>query len=139
MAVEADTLVVASGREPGPTSLVWRSPDVLLVLIAFLPAVALGAQELGYVLGGGGWILQRMVAVLDRCWVNKADDPVRRLAINLFEAFGRIWLLAGVIIIAAVAGERQDGLTAAVVIFAAYSVDFILRIASRPRRTGAVT
>ena len=42
-------------------------------------------------------------------------------AVRLFESFGRIWLLAGAIIIAGVAGGRKDGLTAAIVIVGAYS------------------
>jgi hypothetical protein len=127
----------ADAPDATPTSSVWRSPDVVLVVVALLPAIALGATQLGYVLGAGGWILQRMIAVLDKRWISKSADPVRRLAITLFEAFGRIWLLAGVIVIAAVAGDRQDGLTAAVLIFAAYSVDFVLKLAIRSRRPGA--
>ncbi len=103
-----------------------------------MPAIALGASELGYYLGAGGWILQRLIAVLDKRWIDKSLDPVRRLAINLFEAFGRIWLLAGVIVLSAVIGERQDGLTAAVVILAAYSVAFVLRLSSGRRRPKAV-
>jgi hypothetical protein len=114
-----------------------RSPDVVLVLIALLPALAYGAPRLGYLLGAGGWILQRLIAVVDRRWLGKSPDPVRQLAMNVFEAFGRIWLLAGVIILAAVLGERQDGLTAALVIFAAYSVAFIIRLSTGRRGPGA--
>ena len=62
------------------------------------------------------------------------DQQARRaptqLGLNLFEAFGRIWLLAGAIILAGVAGGRADGLTAALVIFAAYSVAFAIRVLS---------
>lgn len=123
---------------PSPTSAVLRSPDVVLVLVAFLPAVALGASQTGYVIGGGGWILQRLLAVVDRRWIGKATDPIRQLAFNLFEAFGRIWFLAGAIVLAAIVGERQDGLTAAVVILAAYSVAFVLRLSSGRKRPGAI-
>lgn len=123
--------------DAGPFSSVMRSPDVLLVIVALLPAIALGASQTGYVLGAGGWILSRVIAVLDKRWTEKSSDPVRRLAMNLFEAFGRIWLLAGVIVLASVVGERQDGLTAALVILAAYSVAFVIRLYSGPRRPKA--
>ena len=56
--------------------------------------------------------------------------PATQLGLNLFEAFGRIWLLAGAIMLAGVAGGRADGLTAALVIFAAYSVAFAIRVLS---------
>jgi hypothetical protein len=136
--VAVDTMAPVANRSPGPLSAVLRSPDVVLVIVAFLPAVALGASELGYLFGGGGWVLQRVLAVVDRRWIGKATDPIRQLAINLFEAFGRIWLLAGVIVLAAVIGERQDGLTAAVVILVAYSVAFVLRLSSGRNRARAV-
>ncbi len=57
-------------------------------------------------------------------------EPRNRLGLSLFEAFGRIWLLAGAIILAGAAGGRADGLTAALVIFAAYSVAFAIRVVS---------
>lgn len=132
MAIDADVPVV------GPVSVVLRSPDVVLAAVALLPALALGAPELGYVLGAGGWILQRLLAVIDMHWIGKVTDPLRRLTINLFEAFGRIWLLAGVIVLASVLGERHDGLTAALVILVAYTVAFVSRLGSRARRPGAV-
>jgi len=121
-----------------PTSLVLQNLDVVLVALALVPALLLGAPAIGFVLGACGWVLQRMVAVIDRRWTSKATDPVRELVMNLFEAFGRIWLLAGVIVLAAVLGERPDGLTAAVVIIGAYSVAFVIRLLSGPpgRRAG---
>jgi len=67
---------------------------------------------------------------LDRRLIASQREPRRRLTLNLFEAFGRIWLLAGAIILAGVAGRRADGLTAAVTIFCAYSVAFAIRIAN---------
>lgn len=128
----------AAAHVEGPFAAVFRSADVLLVIVALLPAIALGATQLGYCLGAGGWILTRLIAVIDKRWTEKSADPVRRLAMNLFEAFGRIWLLAGVIVLSAVIGERKDGLTAAVVILAAYSVAFVIRLSSGSRRAKAV-
>jgi hypothetical protein len=132
----ASTAVPLSGRpgaQPsrGPFAIL-RYLDVVLVLLAAAPALALGAPVLGYAVGAGAWILQRVLAQLDRRWVGKAAEPRTQLGFNLFEAFGRIWLLAGAIVIAGVAGGRADGLTAAVVIFCAYSVAFVIRVFSGP-------
>jgi len=114
-------------------AVIWGNLDIVLVVAAVVPAMALDAPEPGFALGAGGWVLSRLVAVFDREFIRrKATDPVKQAAANLFEAFGRIWLLAGVIVAASLLGERQDGLTAAVVIMAAYSVAFIIRLISGP-------
>jgi hypothetical protein len=109
--------------------------DVVLVLILAVPVLALGAPAFGYAMGAGAWILQRVLAETDRRWITNVSEPRQQLAANLFEAFGRIWLLAGAIVIAGVAGGRPDGLTAALVIFGAYSVAFTIRVISGPRET----
>lgn len=109
-----------------------RYLDVAVVAIAAAPAIALGAPALGYALGAGGWILNRLVQLGDRALMTRFKEPRAQLTANLFEAFGRIWLLAAAIIIAGVAGKRSDGLTAALVIFGAYSVAFVIRVVSGP-------
>ncbi|HWC85077.1 MAG TPA: hypothetical protein VG388_00965 [Solirubrobacteraceae bacterium] len=116
-----------------------RYLDVALVALAAIPALALGAPVFGYAVGAVAWILQRVIAATDKRLVDRVDEPVRRLGYAMFEAFGRIWLLAGGIVIAGVAGHRSDGLTAAIVIFGAYSIAFVIRLASGrppPRETG---
>jgi hypothetical protein len=86
--------------------------------------------------GAGAWILQRIIAAADRHLLNKATDKTTnvraQLGFHLFEPFVRIWLLAGAIVLAGVAGHRADGLTAAIVIFAAYSIAFVVRLISGP-------
>lgn len=109
-----------------------RYLDVVLVVLATAPALALGVPVAGYLVGAGAWILQRVLAEVDRRWVGRAAEPRTQLGINLFEAFGRIWLLAGAIVAAGVIGARADGLAAAVTIFAAYTVAFAIRVLSGP-------
>ena len=111
--------------------------DIVLVAVAWIPAIELGAPVLGVLLGCGGWILSRIVAVLNGRWIGRSTDPMKQLTLNLFEAFGRIWLLAGVIVAASVLGEREDGLTAAVIVFAAYSVAFVIKLVSGALRPKA--
>lgn len=115
-----------------------RYLDVVLVLVAMAPAVALGAPVLGYAIGAGGWIVQRVIGEADQRWTRKAATPLKQLGYHLFEGFARIWLLAGFILIAALVGGREDGLTASLVIFGAYSVAFAVRVLSGPPRQTAV-
>jgi hypothetical protein len=113
-------------------AVILRYFDVVFVVVAASVAVALGAPALGCAIGAGAWLLQRLVAHLDRRWIRSATEPRTQLGLNLFEAFGRIWLLAGAIVLAGVAGGRADGLTAALVIFGTYSVAFAIRVLSGP-------
>jgi len=110
-----------------------RYLDVAVVAVAAIPALVLGAPVFGYAVGAAGWILQRIIAATDRRLVRRAGaSPRQQVGFNLFEAFGRIWLLAGAIVIAGAAGGRADGLTAALLIFAAYSIAFAVRLLSGP-------
>ena len=113
-----------------PSASILRYLDVLLVVVAAPVAIALGAPALGYLIAAGAWVLQRVLQQLDRRWIRNTKTPRAQLGLNLFEAFGRIWLLAGAIVLAGVVGGRADGLTAALVIFGAYSIAFAIRVLS---------
>lgn len=116
---------------PTPGSLL-KYLDAVVVALAAAPALALGAPVLGYALGGGMWILQRVIQANDQILFSRFSELRQVLAARLFEAFGRVWLLAIAIIVAGVAGSRADGLTAAVVIFGAYTIAFTIRLLSGP-------
>jgi hypothetical protein len=110
------------------TGLVLSHLDVVVVLAATPVALSLGAPALGYALAAGAWLAQRVLAQLDSRWIRNTREPSRQMGLNLFEAFGRIWLLAGAIVAAGLIGTRADGLTAAVVVFVAYSIAFAMRV-----------
>jgi hypothetical protein len=119
------------------TAVAWRSlialarnVDVVLVVLATPVALAIGAPSFGCLVGAVAWILQSVMRHADQRLVVRAAEPRTRLGLTLFEAFGRIWLLAGAIVLAGVVGGRPDGLTAALVICAAYSVAFAIRVLS---------
>jgi hypothetical protein len=121
----------APGGRPAPAFIyaaVGRYLDVLLVVLATPAALILGAPALGCAIGAVAWLGQRLLAQLDRRLIEGRTELQTRLGLNLVEAFGRIWLLAGAIVIAAVAGGRADGLAASVMIFSAYSIAFAMRL-----------
>jgi hypothetical protein len=111
---------------------VVRYLDVLLVVVAAIPALVLGAPALGYVIGAAGWIVQRVIQVNEHRLTADIADPRTAVGARLFGSFGRVWLLAAAIVIAGLTGHRADGLTAALVIFCAYSVAFVVRLLSGP-------
>jgi hypothetical protein len=109
-----------------------RYVDVLIVVVLALPLLALGVPAVGLLIGVGAWAGQRALQVADRHWLVRFRDPVQRLGFSFFEAFGRIWLLAGAIVLADLVGGRSDGLTAVLVIFVGYSICFVMRLMSGP-------
>ncbi|MFI4977092.1 MAG: hypothetical protein ACHQC8_00215 [Solirubrobacterales bacterium] len=118
--------------------MILRYLDVVVVVLAAPAALALGAPAVGFTVGAGAWMVQRIIAQLDRRWLSKAAEPRTQLGFSLFEAFGRIWLLAGAIVAAGVAGGRADGLSAAITIFGAYSVAFAIRVLTGPPKREAI-
>jgi hypothetical protein len=116
-----------------PVAQVLAYLDVVLVVVAAPVAIAFGASPLGYLIAAAAWVLQRVLQQLDRRWIaSRGADS--RFGLNLVDGFGRIWLLAGAIVLAAVIGGRRDGLTAALVIFCVYSIAFAMRLMSgRPQ------
>jgi len=116
--------------------VIVRYLDIVVLAVVTPVVLALGAPPLGYLIGAVAWVLQRILAHADRRWISRTRQPRTQLGLNLAEAFGRIWLLAGAIILAGVAGGHPDGLTAALTIFGAYSVAFAVRVLSgAPQRT----
>jgi hypothetical protein len=115
-----------------PVHALLRYVDVLVVALLVLPLLALGVPAVGLLIGAGAWAGQRAMQAADRRWLVRVRDPVQRLGFSFFEAFGRIWLLVGAIVLAAVVGGRRDGLTAVLVIFTGYSMFFVQRLMSGP-------
>jgi hypothetical protein len=98
--------------------------DIVLVLVLAVPVLAAGAPVLGYTVGGAAWIVVRLVSlVIDRRLEDVADVH-RRLALGVAFGMLRVTLLAAAIITVGLAGARADGLTAALVIFGAFSMFF---------------
>jgi len=110
-----------------------RYLDVVLIVIGAPVALALGAPVVGVVVSAAAWLMQRVLAGASRRWIaGRGADA--RFGLNLVDGFGRIWLLAGGIVLAAVIGGRRDGLAAALLIFCAYSIAFAMRLISgRPQ------
>jgi hypothetical protein len=110
-----------------PSASILQYLDVLLVVVAVPLALALGAPVVGLVVSAAAWLMQRVLARAGQRWIaGRGADA--RFGLNLVDGFGRIWLLAGAIVLAAVIGGRSDGLTAALVIFCVYSIAFAMRV-----------
>jgi hypothetical protein len=113
-----------------------RYLDVVLVVLAAPFVVLLDLPLLGYVVGACAWIAQRILeVVLDRA--GRRSDAKRELALRFMSMIARIWLLGIAIVVVGVAGEREDGFTAAVLCLVAYTVHLATALILRPLDRGA--
>jgi hypothetical protein len=101
----------------------------LVLIVAALPFVAFaGLPLLGYAVGAGAWFLQRGIGVLLERRAARSPDMRLQVGLNFFGTLLRSWLVGGAILAVGFAGERQDGLTAAVLVFVAFTVYFALTL-----------
>ena len=113
----------ANDTERGSVALLYL--DIVLVLVAVPLLLAVGVPTVGLLVGAAAWIVLRIAQVAaDKQLVN-IHDLRRRLGLGVAFSMLRVWLLAGAIIVCGVAVSRADGLTAALIIFGAFSVNFL--------------
>jgi len=106
-------------------SVAMQYLDIVLVVIAVAALVAAGAPTVGVTAGAVAWIVLRFAQIaMDKQLVN-VYDLRRRLGLGVAFSMLRVWLFAGVIIACGLAVSRADGLAAALVIFGAFSVNFL--------------
>lgn len=106
-----------------------RYLDIGLVL-ATAPFVALGGLPgLGYALGGGVWILTRLAA--DWLEARAGDDVRARVGWHVAGMMGRVWFVVCAVVAARLAGDRDDGVMAAAIALAAFTVYLAMSLLSR--------
>jgi len=117
--------------EASPAITLARYLDVCLV-VASAPFVLLaGMPRLGYGIAAGGWILTRFGVELIRRRAWSARTVAAQAALHLAAILGRVWMIALVVLAARFGGGNSDGIMAAVVVLAAFTVElamsFVLR------------
>jgi len=98
-----------------------RYADVLLVILAAPFVILMGGPLLGYLVGGGAWIVTRVAGVyIERA--AKGRSAKAQVGLNFGALMGRAWILGITILVVGLAGEREDGLMAALVVLVAFTV-----------------
>ena len=112
--------------------IVLRYLDVLLVVLAAPFVVLTGLPVLGYVAGALGWIVQRAIAVAIEGRMRRQPDIRAAIGLGLGATLGRAWLVGLTILVVGLAGAREDGVMAAVLVLAAYTVYLVTSLILRP-------
>ena len=106
--------------------VVLRYLDVCLVL-ATAPIVLVGGMPtLGYLVGAAAWLLTRAATALAHDRARRVSDPRLRAGLQVGAMMARIWLIALAVILARYLGGKSDGIMAAALVLAAFTVYFVM-------------
>jgi len=108
-----------------------RYLDVVLVVTSTPFVLLAGLPAAGFAIGALTWIATRLgVGLLDRrAW--SARDARVRTALHLASILGRVWFVALAVLLARFAIGTPDGIAAAVVVLAAYTVELATKLMLR--------
>jgi hypothetical protein len=105
--------------------------DVCLVL-AMAPFVLLaGLPLVGYLVGTCAWLLTRAGAAFAHKQAFRAGDPKLKAGLYVGGMMGRVWVVAFAVILAKYVGGKDDGIMAAALVLAAFTVYFVMSLITR--------
>jgi hypothetical protein len=114
-----------------------RFLDVGLIILALPFVVVAGLPVLGYVVGAGAWIVQRVAGELVERRARAAEDPRTEIGLTVASIIARAWVVGLAIVAVGTAGSRDDGAMAAATVLAAFSIYFAMNVLLRSLERGA--
>jgi hypothetical protein len=112
--------------------VVLRYLDVIIVVLAAPFVILTGLPVLGYVVGLAGWLVQRLLGAAIESRMRRQSDIRTQVGLGLGASLGRAWLIGLTILAVGLAGAREDGVMAAVLVLVAYTVYLVTSLALRP-------
>jgi hypothetical protein len=114
--------------------IVLRYLDVCLVLATAPFVVAAGLPIFGYLVGACAWLTTRLATEALHARALRSNDPRVRAGLAVGVMMGRVWVIVLAVILARYAGGKDDGIMAAVLVLAAFTVYFMLTLFLRGGR-----
>jgi hypothetical protein len=108
-----------------------RYLDVGLVILTIPFVLVAGLPALGCVAGAAVWVVQRAIAVAAERRAAAMSDYRAALGVTAASLMARVWLVALTILTVGLAGEREDGLAAGILVLAAFTVYLAVTLITR--------
>jgi hypothetical protein len=126
---------MSSATMPTSDPLIFvRYMDVLLVILAAPFVILMGGPLLGYLVGAAAWIATRILGAFVQSYA-KGRTAKQQVGLNFGALMGRAWILGITILVVGLAGDREDGLMAALLALVAFTVYLATSLAlPRPER-----
>ena len=110
-----------------------RYLDLVVLVVVALPIFLLADLPIAaYLVGGGAWILQRVVQALMQRRAEASDDPRVVAGWTAGSMIARGWFCALAIFGVGLAEGDEAGLSAALLVIALFTVYFLVRMILRP-------
>ena len=110
---------------------ILRYLDVCLVL-ATAPFVPIAGLPLfGYIVAAATWLLTRLGVTFLQERALRIGDAKLRAGLQVGSMMGRLWIVALAILLARFAGGKEDGIMAAALMLAAFTVYFAMSFFNR--------
>lgn len=113
---------------------VLRYLDVCLVLVTAPFVAAAGMPLVGYLIGAAAWVATRLGADALQGFAWRSQDVRIRSGLMVGVMLGRVWIVALAVLLARYAGGKGDGIMAAALVLAAFTVYFMVALVQRPTR-----
>jgi len=109
-----------------------RYLDLIVLVLALGLFWVADLPLLGYAVAAAAWLVQRAVDQVATRKARAAGDPRTVVGLLAGSMIGRGWLVAGSIFAVGLIGARADGLAAAVLSIALFTIYFSTRLVVRP-------
>jgi hypothetical protein len=108
-----------------------RYLDVCLVLATGPFVLIAGMPLLGYLVGACAWLLTRVGTAAMQERALRSRDPRVKAGLQVGGMMGRVWIIVLSVIVARYAGGKDDGIMAAALVLAAFTVYLVLTVTTR--------
>ncbi len=105
----------------------------LILLVAALPVFIVGdLPMIGYVVGGGAWLLQRAINAAFTAKAEASDDPRSIVGLMAGSMIARGWLVALSVFLVGLTQGDEAGLSAGLLVITLFTVYFTMQMILRP-------
>ncbi len=108
-----------------------RYLDVCLVLATAPFVLAAGLPLDGYLIGAGAWLLTRLSTAVLHAKARQVGDYKLKAGLHVAAMMARVWLVALAVILARYMVGKDDGIMAAALVLAAFTVYFLMSFVTR--------
>jgi hypothetical protein len=118
--------------EAGTGLTLLRYLDLIVLALALPLFLLTDLPMLGYAVAAAAWLVQRGINAAATAKAKSSEDPRTVVGLLAGSMIGRGWLVAGSIFAVGLAGEREDGLAAALLCISLFTIYFAAQMVVRP-------
>lgn len=109
-----------------------RYLDFVALAVALPIFIVAGFPIAGYLVGGGAWVVQRVIQIFVQRKAASSRDPRTIVGLTAGSMIGRGWFCAIAIFLVGIIDSNAAGLAAALLVVALFTLYFALGMVLRP-------